>query len=657
MTVAPPRSSLCMIVRDSARTLPACLASVRPWVDEMIVVDTGSVDDTRQIALECGARLYEFPWIDDFSAARNESLRHAQGEWLFWMDSDDTIDEVNGQGLRALVDGPHSDNTLGYVLQVHCPGDEDGDMTVVDHVKLIRNRSGLRFEGRIHEQVLQSIRRLGGEVGWTDLFVVHSGADQSAEAKERKYERDLRILQLDLLDRPDHPFVLFNLGMTYEEMGEYAVAEQWLRRCIAASAPSESHVRKAYALLVSSIQQQKRTDEAVQCCQLGLALFPHDAELRFHEGILAYEQRRFEDAIGSYRKVIANTEARHFSSMDRGIAGHKTRYNLAVAYTDDADLQLAELQFRLALDERPRFSPARRGLGQSLLAQNKLKALDLLVEEQQHDSSAQADNYWLAALLAERRSQTDVVACRLRQALSLSPNHLPAHQDYCRWLFHHGTLAEAEAAMRELIARWPDNAAAYHNLGIVLSRQNRLRDAVDALQQSIQLRPDSAATRNELHRLEAIVASQSAGPLKGDPQKSVRAESNGNGALPDCYARRAISGETRRFHCLHPKVHIRDQIVTPAICGICTRWQEPRPESLRPDSDLVRIDRGLHCRFIGSEIGLRPCPTCRGTVNLKLFSCSHPSHMETTLHECRLCADYIESNVRTEQAIADSLIN
>ncbi len=89
-----------MIVRDSALTLRPCLESIRPWVDEMVVVDTGSIDETPRIVDELGGRLFHFPWCDDFSAARNESLRHAQGDWLFWMDSDDTIPADCGRKLR-----------------------------------------------------------------------------------------------------------------------------------------------------------------------------------------------------------------------------------------------------------------------------------------------------------------------------------------------------------------------------------------------------------------------------------------------------------------------------------------------------------------------------------------------------------------------------
>jgi len=255
------RLSLCMIVRDNARTIRPCLESIRPWVDEMVVVDTGSVDETPRIAAGLGARLFHFPWCDDFAAARNESLRHARGDWLFWMDSDDTIDAGCGRRLRQLALGDAAASLLGYVVQVHCPGGrEDGalDVTTVDHVKLIRNRPDLRFEGRIHEQVLPAIRRAGGEVAWTDLYVVHSGSDPSPEAQERKRRRDFRLLRLELEERPEHTFTLFNLGMTCADAGRYGEAADFLTRSIARSGPHDSHLRKAYALLMFAQMQQAR---------------------------------------------------------------------------------------------------------------------------------------------------------------------------------------------------------------------------------------------------------------------------------------------------------------------------------------------------------------------------------------------------------------
>jgi len=156
-----PHLSLCMIVRDNEDTLAACLESIRPWVDEMVVVDTGSRDATPRIAKDLGAKVFSFAWCDDFAAARNESLRHARGRWLFWMDSDDTIPPECGQKLRQLADSVLPPHVLGFVMQVHCPGpDPDGGCTVVDHVKMFRNDPQLRFEFRIHGVLAVTVQNL-----------------------------------------------------------------------------------------------------------------------------------------------------------------------------------------------------------------------------------------------------------------------------------------------------------------------------------------------------------------------------------------------------------------------------------------------------------------------------------------------------------------
>ena len=181
------------------------------------------------------------------------------------MDSDDTIPPECGRGLRELVENQNHPEVLAYVMQVHCPGgrrdgDRDLDVTVVDHVKLFRNRPELRFDGRIHEQILGAVRRLGGEVAWTDLYVVHSGSDQSPAAQGAEVRARPRILFLELAERPDHPFTLFNLGMTYTHAGRPGEGAEYLRRSISRSTPGESHLRKAYALLIAAEMKQGRHD-------------------------------------------------------------------------------------------------------------------------------------------------------------------------------------------------------------------------------------------------------------------------------------------------------------------------------------------------------------------------------------------------------------
>ena len=356
------RLSLCMIVRDNERTIRPCLESIRPWVDEMVVVDTGSTDRTPQICEELGAKVFHWPWRDDFAAARNESLRHARGEWLFWMDSDDTISPDCGQRLRQLANGNHEEHVSGYVMQVHCPSLSERDVTVVDHIKMIRNRPDLRFEFRIHEQILPSIRRAGGEVAWTDVFVTHSGSDRSEQGRRRKIERDLKLLHLELRDRPDHPFVLFNLGMTHAEAGDAEQAIGFLRSCLNVSSPQESHLRKAYALLVAAQMKVDRDECARECCGEGLSRFPNDPELLFRRAMLHHRSDHLEAAAEDYRRLLEMESDQYFSSVDTGIQGYKARHNLAVILEQMGHVDDAESEWKTILRQHPTYEPARLAL-------------------------------------------------------------------------------------------------------------------------------------------------------------------------------------------------------------------------------------------------------------------------------------------------------
>jgi cellulose synthase/poly-beta-1,6-N-acetylglucosamine synthase-like glycosyltransferase len=152
--------SLCMIVKNESRVLADCLRSAKPFFSQIIVVDTGSSDDTIQIAKEFGAEVVEFPWPESFALARNESLRYAKGDWVCWLDADDTLPFSSGeQIIDAVLNVPLQIG--GLVMPIRFVNDDPEFGTQVDHVKVFRNRQGFSFEGRIHEQVLPSIREKG----------------------------------------------------------------------------------------------------------------------------------------------------------------------------------------------------------------------------------------------------------------------------------------------------------------------------------------------------------------------------------------------------------------------------------------------------------------------------------------------------------------
>jgi len=327
---------------------------------------------------------------------------------------------------------------------------------------------------------------------------VHSGYDHSPEGQCRKRERDLRLLQLELQERPDHPFTLFNLGMTYADMGRHEQAVEALRRSLEHSDPHDSQVRKAYALLVGSCRQLGRHEEAWEVCQRGRAIFPDDPELLFLEGILNHHYGRHQEAEASYHRLLQGREGKHFSSIDTGILGFKAHQNLAVLYADMGEWSKAEGEWRRVVEELPEYAPGWRGLGAALLEQGKLTEAEQLAASMMGRPPLRGEGIALRARTQIRLGKPEEAAQQLREALAEQPASVEPLRVLCEVLYHHGTLEEAEEALRQLVQLDPEDASARHNLGTVYLRMGRHDDAAQALQESVRLRPDSPATWAQL---------------------------------------------------------------------------------------------------------------------------------------------------------------
>jgi glycosyltransferase involved in cell wall biosynthesis len=362
------RVSLTMIVRDEQENLPRCLGSVRGIFDEVVVVDTGSVDRTREIAREYGAKVVEFAWVDDFAAARNVALGDATGDYAFWLDADDVIEPDQRGRLVALLDGlaprqkparteprpPEDGSPAAYVVRCACdPGtDGSGGQTVVDHIRLFPLRPEVRWTYRVHEQILPALRAAGIPVHWTDLIVRHTGYVDVA-LRARKLERDTRILREELKDRPDEPFVLFNLGAISIERKDWHGALGYLGRSLAHSTPTGSIVRKLFALIARAHQMLGDSAAALRACAEGLAFDREDAELLFRAAVIHRNRGEPEEAERCWRRILGLRRPDRFASMDMGIYGHLTRRNLAALAAERGDHAEEEPLWRAVLAECP----------------------------------------------------------------------------------------------------------------------------------------------------------------------------------------------------------------------------------------------------------------------------------------------------------------
>ena len=247
-----PRVSLTMIARDEVANLPVCLGSAAGLFDEVVVVDTGSSDRTREIARDFGARVFDFVWVGDFAAARNAALARATGDYAFWLDADDVLDPPQRAKLRNLFESLCPGDEAAYVVRCACdPQAGELGATVVDHVRLFPLREDVRWMYAVHEQILPALRRVGTSVRWTDVEVRHTGYADPA-IRRRKLDRDEAILRAELDDRPGDPFVLFNLGSIAMERHDWRTALNLLRASLAASAPEDSVVSGVGLLILLS---------------------------------------------------------------------------------------------------------------------------------------------------------------------------------------------------------------------------------------------------------------------------------------------------------------------------------------------------------------------------------------------------------------------
>jgi glycosyltransferase involved in cell wall biosynthesis len=301
-----------MIVRDEERHLDACLRSLEGVVDEVVLIDTGSVDRSVEIARAHGATVREQPWTGDFAAARNLALDHARGRWILYIDADERLLPVTRESVRSLL---ADEAAAGYRVLLH----PHPDWTAYREYRLWRNDDRIRFTGVIHEKVRPAILRLaaedGRDVGDCSLRLEHHGyrTDQ-----ERKHRRNLPLLRAELAARPQTIFNWRHLGVVLIALGQLAEGERALLRSIelAREAGGEDvHGSLAFSELVRLRHGQGR--QVDELLDEGLERWPEN-------WLLVWIRARVDIAAGRYGRALAGLDRLLAVDLDavaeRGIA-------------------------------------------------------------------------------------------------------------------------------------------------------------------------------------------------------------------------------------------------------------------------------------------------------------------------------------------------
>jgi tetratricopeptide (TPR) repeat protein len=322
-----------MIVKNEARCLARCLRSVQAIADEIVVVDTGSTDDTVKIAAEFGAKITPFDWINDFAAARNFALEQTTGDWILVLDADEHASEALAREIRGFVQGPAQIGRLKIVSDFRHQGQTLRSSTFVSRLF----PRGAKFAGRIHEQIVSPLPRvnLRGEL------------EHDGYLETKKSDRNISLLQAELAREPGSAYLQFQLALEFTSLGRPQDAFACLQKARAAMRPADPFAPNVivdflYAAL--ALNQFEAGLEAIRASENWLADFPDFhlvCGLFYSKYVGGDPARRLADLPKieqSYQRSLALGETDKYKSV-LGAGSFLASYNLGVfyhAFGDDA---------------------------------------------------------------------------------------------------------------------------------------------------------------------------------------------------------------------------------------------------------------------------------------------------------------------------------
>lgn len=332
----PRRIALVMIVRDEARCIERCLASARPWVDEMLVLDTGSADATAEIAQRCGARVAHFRWVDDFAAARNAALALTDAAWCLVLDADEWISD-GGAALAALRHEP-----LAFIGQLRVNSGFDAGRGRTGEAPSWIARvlpRGVRYAGWVHEQPQSPLprRRLAVQVGHDGYL----GAQML-----RKHGRNEQLLGLALAAQPLDPYLRYQLGKDLEVSAQFEAAAPHYEQALALTDPQASWRHDLVVRALFTLKKLGRFEAAVAFAEAEMACWSESPDFYFTLGDLlldwaASQPGRADELLpmieSSWLRAIEIGERPALQDTVCGRGSYLAAHNLAVLHLSLGD--------------------------------------------------------------------------------------------------------------------------------------------------------------------------------------------------------------------------------------------------------------------------------------------------------------------------------
>lgn len=318
--------SVCIITKNEDRNLEICLSRLSRFNFEIIVVDTGSSDNSVEVAKRYTDNVFEFPWIDDFSAARNYAIEKASGEYILTIDTDEFVDEVNEEELYTLIQSHPND--LGKVHLKNLYVSDGVDMISHEHLNRLFNKRKFFYSGSVHEQITPLAgNNLVFSTYIAPIYITHTGYKLDSDSRKIKAERNLKLLMKEYELRPDDTYLLYQIGKAYFFDQNYNKAVEYFEKAFEYQLDVKRiYVQQlviSYAYSMISLKQYKKA-VALESIYDD---FSNYADYLFVMGLIYMNNARFDDAISSFLKATSIENC----SVE-GVNSYLAFYNIGVIY-------------------------------------------------------------------------------------------------------------------------------------------------------------------------------------------------------------------------------------------------------------------------------------------------------------------------------------
>jgi glycosyltransferase involved in cell wall biosynthesis len=278
--------SACMIVRDEERLLGQCLGSIREYVDEIIVVDTGSTDRTIAIAKAYGADVYEHPWQKDFSLHRNQSIAYATGDWFLIIDADEKLAVTAYTPIEDLKKRFEKlpDDVCALLFTVLCQDRFGRTKNVAQGLRFFRNGVGVKYKGYVHNYAVLPPNMVAVP---TDFEIVHYGYDLPPDVMAGKFKRSSELLYKKIKETPDDPKPYFYLSNLLACHSKWEEAVEAGNKCLELLSEEDmANDRGPFVALYHTIGmlyflRLNDYDSALEVIRRGIELYPESLDLNY----------------------------------------------------------------------------------------------------------------------------------------------------------------------------------------------------------------------------------------------------------------------------------------------------------------------------------------------------------------------------------------